>query len=307
MNDAEIIKLVKNPSDSKPPPWLHQCILDKPGKPLPILSNAMAIMRLDPALSGCIARDDMFCGAMLMQPLPSSAIVEKAPLPRPVTDDDVAALQIYLQNAGLERISAHTTHQAVDLSARECAFHPVRDYLDSLLRDEQPRLHHWLTTYLGVECSPHAEQIGTMFLISMGGGRILSPGCKADYMLVVEGPQKELLKSTACAGARRSLVSDNLSEIANKDASQHLRGKWLIEVEEMHAMGKVETSLLKSFLTRTTERYWPQLWTQGSHRATAMRLRWHHQQGCLSARRDRRAPVSGQLSVASSISMHSES
>ena len=255
MNDAEIIKLVKNRSDSKPPPWLDQCIVDKAGKPLPILANAMAIMRLDPALSRCIARDDMFCGAMLMRPLPSSAIVEKAPLPRPVTDDDVAALQIYLQNAGLERISAHTTHQAVDLSARECAFHPVRDYLDSLLWDEQPRLHHWLTTYLGVECSPYAEQIGTMFLISMVA-RILSPGCKADYMLVVEGPQG-ILKSTACAVLADRWFSDNLLEIANKDASQHLRGKWLIEVAEMHAMGKAETSLLKSFLTRTTERYRP--------------------------------------------------
>src|SRR4029077_215448 len=42
-----------------------------------------------------------------------------------------------------------------------------------------------------------------------------------------------------------------------KDVSQHLCGKWLIEVGEMHAMSKTETTLLKSFITRQVEKYRP--------------------------------------------------
>ncbi len=236
------------------PDWLGECLKTSAGRPLSVLHNAMLALRSDQAVSACFARDEMFCGPLLLREIPGSDLAER--LPRPVSDDDVAALQVWLQRAGLHRVGKDTVHQAVDLRSRECAFHPVRDYLEALVWDERPRLASWLTDYLGAEASPYTEGIGSKFLISMVA-RVLAPGCKADYMVVLEGPQGEL-KSTACAVLAGEWFSDSLPDISNgKDASQHLRGKWLIEVAEMHALGKAETSLLKSFVTRTTERYRP--------------------------------------------------
>jgi predicted P-loop ATPase len=128
--------------------------------------------------------------------------------------------------------------------------------LDALAWDNTPRLETLFRIYFGAEDNDYTRGIGPLFFKAMVS-RILNPGCKADYMVVLEGRQG-ILKSTACRILGGEWFSDGLPEIgAGKDASQHLRGKWLIEMSEMHAMGRAETADLKQFITRSVERYRP--------------------------------------------------
>ena len=216
------------------------------------LYNALHAMKIDIELFDIVALDQMLQTEILMT-LPDNSQTFK---PRPITDADIGLIQRRMQKLGLRRVGRETVYQAIEIIAREHAFHPVRDYLNALTWDHQPRLTTWLSRYLGVEQNAYSDGVGKMFLISMVA-RIFQPGCRVDHMPVLEGPQGTL-KSSACRVLGGEWFSDHLPEVTSgKDVSGHIRGKWLIEVAEMHAMSKVETTILKSFISRTTERYRP--------------------------------------------------
>jgi predicted P-loop ATPase len=246
-DNNNVIALPKLPHDAD---WQQNCILGETGKLLAVLANALAAIQA--AMPRTFTYDEMLCVPMLMQSLKE----EPDFTPHPVTDVDVALVQVRLQHLGLKRLSKDVVHQAVDVHAYENRFHPVRNYLDALQWDGTARLSKLFPVYFGAEPSRYSETIGAMFIVSMVA-RIFDPGCKADHLPVIEGPQG-ILKSTACSVLGGKWFSDNLPDVAaGKDVSQHLRGKWLIEVSEMHAMSRAEAAQLKAFITRTTEGYRP--------------------------------------------------
>jgi hypothetical protein len=226
-------------SEARPSDWYSRCLVSEDGTVLSNLANSMLALREDPAWIGVFAFDQMQRGTLLHQPIRrhDGALAVAGPFPRPITDNDVGAVQEWLQIAGLPKLSKDTTHQAVDIRAGENAFHPVREYLDSLKWDDVPRLaggaiaegeiiEPWLVRYLGAKNNEYTSGIGRMFFIALVA-RIYSPGCKADYMMILEGAQG-IMKSTACSIIGGTWFSDSLPEnVGGKDAAQHLRGKWL--------------------------------------------------------------------------------
>ena len=259
-----------DPGDGEKPsgdrPWTKYLQRNDAGDAVINLANAMTALRFAPELSGCFRFDEMLQVPVLVRPLPKG---KPGVLPRPVRDTDVSIVQEWLQRNKLRRLGKDIVHQAVALRAEENAFHPVRDYLNGLRWDRKPRLSTWLTYYAGVEPGEklsddekanqrkYISAIGRMFLIAMVA-RIMRPGRKVDYMLILESIQGEK-KSTIGEIVAGQWFSDSLPNIGSDPVriSQHLRGKWLIEIGELSAMGKAETEELKSFLTQKVEQFTP--------------------------------------------------
>ncbi len=246
-----------SPPEPAAPLWPKYLQCDDRGTPIPNLANAALALRQAPELAGLVAYDDMLRHVILNRPVPGSRRA-RITAPQPIEDPDVAAVQEWLQRHELRKLGKEVTSQAVDLIAHEHAFHPVRTYLNGLQWDRKPRLDTWLSYYLGAEHTPYTAGIGTMFMVA-AVARIMRPGCKADYMVILEGPQG-VLKSSVCRVLAGAWFSDSLPELHHSDAvrlSMHMRGKWLIEIAEMSSISKTEAGALKAFLTQTEEKYTP--------------------------------------------------
>jgi predicted P-loop ATPase len=247
-----------------PPPggwasWWDKLRRDN-GRVIPDLANVLIALREDQALVFAMAFNEMRQRSIAMTewPLAARALAGEPP-PHEIGDDDITRLQEWLQHMGLPRIGREIVAQAVEAFARERRVHPIRDWLNALESDGGDLRQNWLSVCLGVPDDPYHRAIGKMFLTSMVA-RIFEPGCKCDYMIVLEGPQGEE-KSRFCralAGGDE-YFSEHLPRI-DSDAirlSMHLRGKWLIEVSELSAFLKADPEAMKHFVSQQNEQYTP--------------------------------------------------
>jgi putative DNA primase/helicase len=175
----------------------------------------------------------------------------------PWTDADDTALKAWLQDQGVQ--VRNSVADCIALVAKDESYHPVRDYLAALKWDGTARLQTWLAEYLNAQADPvYLCAVGRKFLIS-GVARILSPGCQADHMLVVEGPQGIGKSRTARALAvRPAWFTDDMPDIHSKDAALQVCGRWICELAELAALRRgAEVEAMKAFLSRPTDVYRP--------------------------------------------------
>jgi len=242
-------------SSNKPDalPWNAGLLRSSEGKVLPVLANAIHALRHAPEWKGILWQDEFATSTVARRPLPwitdAGAWADTTWSDR----DDYLATE-WLQRNGV-RVPASIAGQAVETVAQDRLFHPVRDYLDALMWDASPRLDTWLIQYLGANDTSYARAIGPRWLIS-AVARIYRPGCKADCILILEGPQGAR-KSSALKALAEPWFADRLSDLASKDAAMETRGVWIIEVAELDSMTRAEVSTIKAFMSRTHDRFRP--------------------------------------------------
>lgn len=234
------------------PRWFSQLRLDLAGNPERNEANIITALSNGEAFAGTLVFDEFRQEVLVIRALPWD---EQSLLPRPWTDADDVRCAEWLQRREIN-VAPATVSRAAGVVAREIRIHPVRDYLMGLCWDGLPRLERWVEVYLGAEETALNRAVGSRWMIS-GVARIMQPGCKVDHMLILEGPQGSKKSSAIKTLAGADWFTDELAEIGSKDAAQQMRGVWIVEFAELDAIGRAEVSRIKSFLTRTTDRYRP--------------------------------------------------
>lgn len=217
------------------------------------MANAHQILAHHPAWRGVVAYDEFALAVVKRRPPP---FAEGAEGEWDSTDDSRTAMWLaHYETDWSFTPSSDTVAEAIEVLGRAHAFHPVRDYLDALEWDRKPRLKSWLSTYLGVEKTPYTQRVAAWWL--MGAVmRVLKPGVKFDYCLVLAGSQGKG-KSTALSILGGQWFGDTDLDLTHKDSMSALRGKWIYEIAELGALARSEEKKQKSFLSRMVDEYRP--------------------------------------------------
>lgn len=211
------------------------------------LTNLALIMKYDPELQG-IRYNQLADKIDIKETLPWKHTSHWR-------DSDDAQLEVYLADNYTEFAKTKVI-SALTKAAEDRAFHPILDYLDSLPEwDGIPRVDTLLIDYLSAEDSPYTRAV-TRKTLCAAVMRVRFPGCKFDYMLVLNGPQGIGKSTLPCKlGGRWFSDALSLADTKDKTAAEKLQGKWVMEIPELSGMKKTDIETLKAFITRQDDEY----------------------------------------------------
>jgi len=201
----------------------------------------------------CIAFDLFANRPVVLQALPNEPALTK---PRFMEDNDFLTVwgHIQLNQPAFARVGKDLVKDGMKAVAYSSKFHPIQDYLRGLpAMDTGDILDTWLTRFLKADGDEeYLREVGRRWLIS-AVARVMSPGCQADSALILEGNQGVGKSSALRILASDDYFGDALPNFHDKDASQYLAGKWIIEMAELTSVLKSEMEDMRSFLTRRAE------------------------------------------------------
>ena len=211
--------------------------------------NCMTVLKNDPVLRKAISRNEL-TGRI--------DIVKKVPWKRrstTITDTDLNNIKLYMEE-NYELCSDGNIEKAVDITASENSYHPIRDYLESLKWDGESRIRSLLPKYLGADDDKYTYSVMKLLMIA-AISRIYEWGCKFEIMICLVGGQgagkSTFFRFLAC---RDEWFTDDLKRMDDEKVYQKMQGHWIIEMSEMMATVNARSiEEIKSFISRQKETY----------------------------------------------------
>lgn len=169
-----------------------------------------------------------------------------------LSDNDFIEIKYYLSKTQGFEPEIKTIIEACVLMSRQNTHHPIRDYINNLKWDGTHRLDSWLIDYCGCEDNCYTRAVGRKVLTA-AVARVFSPGCKFDFMMILEGEQG-IGKSQLVGALGGGWYLDTDIMERTKDTVDKMRGAWIIEISELVGFKKKDVESLKAFVSRQVDR-----------------------------------------------------
>lgn len=232
------------------------------GRPEASLYNTLLVLENDPQWKGLIAHDDFAQRYMKLRPPPGGSAGEWS-------DVDDVLLTVDISRRFRFEPKKQTVMDAVMHIGNKHAFHPVKQYFDTLEWDGKPRIAKAFQTYWGALSTPDTASLGKGEMLRLrvylkraalywfvgAVARVMEPGVKLDTMVVFEGGQGAFKSSALKALFGAQWFADSKLVIGDKDALAQMMGKWGYEMAELDAFSKAEDNLFKLFMSSSTDRW----------------------------------------------------
>ncbi len=231
--------------------WASQLTLTKAGRIEDTTENILCILENDPKLAGCMALNEFNDRICLLRDTPWRKCRDGVN-GESWTDSDEACLRHYLESVyGI--YNKGKTADAVDTCLQKHAFHPVKQWLESLEWDGIPRAETLFVDTLGAENDLYTRTVTRKWLAA-AVTRVYKPGTKFDNMIVMVGDQG-IGKSYLGGLLGREWFSDTFVTIDGKEAFEQLKGVWIVEVGELSALKNKEVEKVKQFISKPYDHY----------------------------------------------------
>lgn len=129
-----------------------------------------------------------------------------------------------------------------------------KDYIESLKWDETPRLDTWLHQAFNTPSDEYHRTVGANWLKGLVK-RVIQPGCKFDYVLVLEG--KQGIKKSTSLGVLAGPLGHAETTISTeqKDFFLLMQGNAIIEFSEGETLSRTEVKQLKAVITTPVDKF----------------------------------------------------
>lgn len=228
--------------------WMAKLEKDKKGINLSTIQNALIVLKNDARMKGLFAYNQFDLREIATRDMLWRKITKNT---QSLTDNDDAGVRYYLERFyGIK--GRPIIDDAMSLITLENAFHPIKDYFETLEWDGTERIDTLLIDYLGAEECLYTRTVMRKVLLA-AVYRIFHPGHKFDNVLTLIGTQG-VGKSTFVKNLGREWFSDTF-ELQGKEKYESVQGVWILELGELAGIRKAEAEAVKNFISKTEDRY----------------------------------------------------